>query len=275
MQLIHLSNSIKGALCAASAMLALGISVPSYAGTIFLSGDTNIVNPLVGSSGEPIDLGNVQFFTNILQNGTNVVVQSNDNNDPLVINAEFEFNNFYNSLAGVTSTIVSSPITESVLSDADLFISFMPDESFTAAEIESLSDFLNNGGTSFFLGENSGFSDENARINTALAGLGSNLRIIDDLFDSGFNTATGSQIASNPFTVGVNTFTYAAPSEVSTVSGGTSLFFGTTGKTFLAVENITSVTPVTEPDAVVGTVVVGSIGWLIKRKLKAFERVKA
>ncbi|QSJ15552.1 PEP-CTERM sorting domain-containing protein [Nostoc sp. UHCC 0702] len=273
MQLIHLSNSIKGALCAASAMLALGVSVPAYAGTIFLSGDTNIVNPLVGSSGQPVDPGNVQFFTNILQNGTNVVVQSNDNSDPFVANAEFEFNSFYNSLAGVTSTIVSSPITESVLSDADLFISFMPDESFAAAEIESLSDFLNDGGTIFFLGENFGFVDENARINTALAGLGSNLRIIDDSFDGGFNTATGSQIASNPFTVGVNTFTYAAPSEVSTVSGGTSLFFGTTGQTFLAVENTT---PVPEPSNVGSTVIVAGVGgWLIKRKLKASQKVKA
>ncbi|MBD2505397.1 P-loop NTPase family protein [Anabaena azotica] len=267
MQLIHLSNSIKGALCVASAMLALGVSVPSYAGTIFLSGDTNIVNPLVGSFDTPVDPGNVQFFTNILQNGTNVVVQSSNSGSSSVANAEFEFNSFYNSLPGVTSTIVSDPITESVLSDADLFISFLPDESFTAAEIESLSDFLNNGGSIFFLGENSNFPDENARINTALEGLGSNLRIVNDLFDSGFNTATGSQIASNPFTVGVNTFTYAAPSEVSTVSGGISLFFGTTGQTFLAVENTT---PVSEPSNVGGTVILAVLsGWLIKRQLKA------
>lgn len=256
-----LSNSVRGALCAASAALAFGVGTPSYAGTVFLSGDTNVVNPLVGSFGVAVDPGNQQFFTNILQGGTNVVVQSSFDVGS-VADAEFDFNSFYNSLSGVTSTIIDGSITPSVLSGADLLISFLPDDSFTAAEIGSLGDFLNNDGSIFFLGENGAFSQENARINEVLAELGSSLRITNDIFVSGFDTATGSQIASNPFTVGVSTFTYAAPSEVATVSGGTSLFFATTGQAFLAVETV----PVPEPINVTGLLVLG-LGWLLKRQM--------
>ena len=50
------------------------------------------------------------------------------------------------------------------------------------------------------------------------------MRIINDLFDATFHTATGSQIAVDSFTAGATTFTYAAPSQVAMVDGGTFLF---------------------------------------------------
>ncbi len=42
---------------------------------ILLSGDTNIINPTVGTSGQAVNLGNVQFFTNILEGEDSVPIQ--------------------------------------------------------------------------------------------------------------------------------------------------------------------------------------------------------
>jgi hypothetical protein len=269
MQLIQMSNLIKGALCSASVILAFSVGSRSYAGTFIVSGDANIVNPLVGSSNQPVNPGNVQFFANILEGGTNVVVQNtNSGNDTALEGIESEINSFYNNLTGVTSTIVNGLITPTVLSSADLFISPLPDHSFSNAEIASLGYFLKNNGSIFFMGDNSNFEQENARINTALTGLGSKISLIEDgdIFDSGFNAATGLRIVSNPLTAGVNTFSYAAASEVS---GGTSLFLGLTKQTFLSVENTTQIP---ESSSIGGVLAVGSIGWLMKRKLNTSEK---
>jgi hypothetical protein len=84
-------------------------------------------------------------------------------------------------------------------------------------------------------------------------------------FDPGsFTTATGSQIATDTLTTGVSTFSYTAPSEVSTISGGTTLFFGTGGQPFVAYE----ATAVPEPSTLLlfGTGLVG-IG-VFRRKFK-------
>ncbi|MEH2355800.1 PEP-CTERM sorting domain-containing protein [Nostoc sp.] len=268
MQLMHMYKLIKRALCSASVILTFSIGSRSYAGTFIVSGDANIVNPLVASSNQLINPGNVQFFTNILEGGTNVIVQSTSSGDDTAVEAiESEINSFYNSLTGVTSTIVNDLITPAVLSSADLFISSLPDDSFTDAEIASLGDFLENNGSIFFVGDNNNFQQENARINAALTSLGSSINILDtDIFDSGFNTATGSRIVSNPLTAGVNAFTYAGASEVV---GGTSLFLGLTRQTFLSVENTTQVP---EPSAIGGVLAIGSIGWLMKRKLKTSKK---
>ena len=52
--------------------------------------------------------------------------------------------------------------------------------------------------------------------------------IIPDLFDSGYHTGSNAQqILPDPYTVGVSTFTYAAPSRVGGASGKI-LFNGTT-----------------------------------------------
>ncbi len=86
------------------------------------------------------------------------------------------------------------------------------------------------------MGENQAFPSQNARINGALAGLGSSMFIFNDIFDSGFHTATGNQIANDPFNAGVASFVYAAPSEVLLGGNGNPLFFGTEDQVFVAYE---------------------------------------
>ena len=206
--------------------------------TIFVSGDTNIGNPLTGSFGVTVDPGNRRFFTNILGTGTNVAILDHSQGGS-VDYVPGDINTHYN-LTGATSNILSAGtvITAAELSGIDLFISVLPDDDFTAAEIAAMSSFLLGGGDIFFLGENSNFTAQNARINNALIGLGSSLQIVNDIFDSGFHTATGSQIATDLYTAGVTTFTYAAPSQVPVVTGGTTLFFGEGGQPFVTYEVI-------------------------------------
>lgn len=222
-----------------SLAMAFGFGLSSAsAGIIFLSGDSNITNPLNSTNGwGGLDVGNQRFFTNILQGGTSVVVLGNSPGGSIEY-SDTDVNDYYNSLAGVTSTIVHGTVTDAVLAGKDLFVSSVPDDAFTAAEIAAMSNFLAGNGSIFFLGENHNFTTQNAYINDALAGLGSGLSIVNALFDSGFNQATGYQIAADPFTAGVSTFTYAAPSKVATVAGGKVLFTGFEYEPFVAYEVI-------------------------------------
>lgn len=195
---------------------------------IILSGDTNIINPLVGSLGVSIDPGNQQFFTNILRGGTSVAILEDIGPGFDADWADTDLKTFYDGLTGVSADILTGTIT--ALAGYDLFISPVPGDSFTAGEIAVFSNFLNAGNSIFFLGENSGFDGAvaNGYINDALTALGSGMFIIPDLFDSGWHySVPPNQILSDPYTAGVSTFTYAAPSRVGGASG-TVLFNGTT-----------------------------------------------
>jgi hypothetical protein len=202
------------------------------AGTIFLSGDCNVANPLTGSFGAGISAGNQRFFQNVLQGGTRVCVLESVSVGSVDL-SDTDINSFYNTLPGVSSVLVSGTLTSGILAGVNLFVSPVPDHSFTGPELTLLGSFLSGGGSIFFLGENnsSDFTSANTVINSALAALGSPLSIVPDLFDSGFHGATGTQIATDPFTIGVTSFTYAAPSRVS---GGTTLFYGSGQQPFLA-----------------------------------------
>lgn len=201
--------------------------------TVFVSGDSNIINPL-----DPVftyyDAGNQQFFSNVLGTGTNVAVLqtgyvSENQQAPLV--------NYYNSLTGVTATVFTGSVTAAQLSGVDLFVSILPGDDFTAAEIDVMESYLYGGGDIFFVGEHeSSFTAYNARINNALSGMGTSLLIVNDIFDAGYHTATGSQIATDPYTAGVSTFTYAAPSQVPVITGGTELFYGSEMQPFVSYE---------------------------------------
>jgi hypothetical protein len=216
--------------------LLLTFAFEAHASTIILSGDSNIINLLDGSAGEAINPGNQIFFRNILGSGTKVVVQNNCGNCAgSLATANATVNTFYGSLGGVTSTLLAGNVTSASLSGASLFVSILPATSFTSSELAALNGF---GGTVFFLGENgiSAFDPFNTNINLAIAGLGGSMSIIPGtFFDSGFQTAVGTHIASNPLTAGVTSFRYALSSEVS---GGTTLFTGLDNQKFVAVQTV-------------------------------------
>ncbi|MGH9320997.1 MAG: PEP-CTERM sorting domain-containing protein [Vicinamibacteria bacterium] len=185
--------------------------------------------------------GNQQFFLNVLGTGTSVLVL-----DTLVTSVfSTPVNDFYNSQAGVSSTLFSGAVTGALLSGVDMFFSPLPDDSFTVSELDALSGFLDGGGTVFFAGDNPGFApDPNARINAALAALGSGMLILNVALDIGDHDALPGQILPDPFTTGVTTFNYGGMSEVS---GGTPVFASLEGSPFVAYEETNGQTPVPEP----------------------------
>lgn len=227
------------ALCAA---MTLGV-MPAAAGTIILSGDTGIASqfgdpigdPLIGEGANP---GNQAFFSNILGDGTSVFVLDGPAglSEPTT-----NIDQFYNSLSGVSSLAVGAAavLTSNLLAGVDLFVSILPN-AFSSQEIDVLGSFLTGGGTVFFLGEaDTSLSESgNAAINDALFELGSTLSLLgnpDGFFDQGPQLATGDQIAVDPFTAGIASLAFAAPSELD-VGSGTALFFGSGGQPFIAFE---------------------------------------
>lgn len=215
--------------------MVLGFSIQAHA-ILVLSGDGNITTDL--SSG---NYDNYQFFTNVLQGGSQVAV----------INAAGSFDNnidnYYNSLSGVTSSIISQ-ITAESLTGLDLFVAAKPGLAFSESELSVLSSFYTGGGSIFFLGENASSDDAaNLYINNALTYLDSSMRIVyGSTFDSGYHVASGGQIVSDPLTSGVSEFEYAAPNQVI-ITGGTYLFYGSDDQPFISYEGGPSAPVVPEP----------------------------
>ncbi len=206
---------------AGSGGLPSGGAQPAHAELIFASGDGNIADTgaLVGPGANP---GNQRFFQNVLADGTRVAVHGSN-----LVGFRDNINTFYNSLPGVTSSLLAGPITAAALAGVNLLVSILPDAAYTTGKVMAMDGFLDVGGTVFFIGENAAFAGVNGRINAALMALGSGLRIVGPTLDPGLRMATGAQIAVDPFTTGVTSLTYAGVSEVT---GGTPLFFTTTGQ---------------------------------------------
>jgi hypothetical protein len=249
-------------------LLVFGYGINSASAIIFLSGDSSIINPIEPSNyGVSVDPGNQQFFKNILQGGTSVLILQGE-----TIGATSEFyshlTTFYSGL-GATATLISGTVTGAQLTGVNLFIAPVPTDAFNASEITALNNFLNGGGSIFFLGENDyWFSNQNGYINDALAALGSSLSIVNaqnDMAMPTFPTATGSQIAADPFTAGVTTFTYAWTSDVA---GGTYLFFDLEGQPFVEYGGATGAVPEPATMLLLGSGLIGLAGYGRKKFFK-------
>ncbi|MDQ6735484.1 MAG: hypothetical protein M3Z35_15430 [Nitrospirota bacterium] len=139
-------------------------------------------------------------------------------------------NNFYNSLPGTTSSILSGPLNSNNLSGVNLLWAVQPAASYTAAETTTMSNFLLGGGRIAFMGEHGQFApNENDRITAAISLLGGNISIINNVIDPLFHDATvgNGQILSNPLTVGVNTYNYAAFAQLTLSGTAQTLMLGT------------------------------------------------
>jgi len=158
-------------------LLSVGFLGATYstAGVILVSGDSNTTDDL-GTAGDEDT-----FFTNILGGGTSVAVLDFTNGGfGSASNTDTEINNYYNSLGGVSSSLIAGSVTAASLSGVDLFVAATPDDNFSASEILAMSNFLSSNGTIFFLGENNNavFTTANNAINQALGGRGSSISLI-------------------------------------------------------------------------------------------------
>jgi|ERR1035438_2497462 hypothetical protein len=244
---------------------SLVAAVAAFAGTIVVSGDSNLGNGINGSAGAPI-ADNGLFFSNLLGGGTSVALRTTTNGDTgSEIPSQNAILNYYGGLSGVTVNSFGAPVSPALLSGVNLFIAFLPDVDFTAGETSAIAAFLNGGGTILLTGEWRSFdAAADAHVNSLLSALGSPLAIAPDDLDLGFRVASGSQIAADPLTAGVSHFTYAATSGVT---GGTPLFFTTGGTPFMEYAS-TSNTSTPEPSTLL-LVVGAGLGLSLFRRCRA------
>jgi len=204
------------------------------AGTILAAGDITPVFSLTDTFPNDATPGNRQFFQNVLGLGTEVVILGSSVNSF----AGSELAEFYNSLPGVTATLLPSAtlMNAANLTGKHLFLAPAPDD-FTAAEIAAIAAYLAADGSMFVMGDGV-FPFLSFAINDLLSGVGSGLSLGFDGFDIGDQTATGLEIVGHPLTGGVLSFNYGA---TVLVSGGSQLFLTNDLRPFVAVEGALAV----------------------------------
>lgn len=138
-------------------------------------------------------------------------------------------NNFYNGLPGDTSTLATGTLDTVDLSGTNLLWATQPADDYTAAELNTMANFLAGGGRIAFMGEHGTFAPaQNTRINTALSFLGANILINNVIVDAGFRSASvlDGQILSHALTAGVNTYEYAAFAPLTIGGSAIALMLG-------------------------------------------------
>jgi hypothetical protein len=223
-----------------AAFALIFIAPVSEAGIIVASGDVTPVFHLTDTLPDSAFAGNGQFFENVLGAGTSVAVLETS----LSLYADTEIDEFYDGLTGVSSNLFSGEVTAGILSGVDLLLLPIPDNDFTADEINTIVSFVIGGGSLFLLAEGL-MPDTRTRVNSILSAGGSSMFVNTPSVDTpGTWTAEGSRIVANPLTAGITGFKYGA---TFTVSGGTGLFLtldSSNNQPFIAFE---TANPVPEP----------------------------
>lgn len=135
-----------------------------------------------------------------------------------------DLNAFYQG-KGFNSSIYSGTITNADLLGVDLLVIMLPDDDFSASEIDAMGACLALGGRILFMGEQVNFgSVQNTRINSALSALGSSMSLGTASVDLGFNDTGAGQILDNPFNAGVNLINYGNVNSISGTPAGHEIF---------------------------------------------------
>ena len=138
-------------------------------------------------------------------------------------------NNFYNGLSGHSSSIATGSLDTVSLTGVNLLWATQPADDYSVAELNSMSNFLTQGGRIAFLGEHGTFAPaQNQRINSALSFLGSSISIDNLLLDSYFRSASiaDGQILAHDLTAGVSTYEYAAFAPLTISGSAQALMYG-------------------------------------------------
>lgn len=218
----------KRAVCAAA--LVLGLGAANAEAALIVLGDGNVATDLPFGA-----FDNRQWFLNVLGGGNTVLLTPSS-----VDNFANDINNFYNSVAGVTSSILAGAVTAASLTGVELFISPATLHDYTPAEIAVLGAFLAGGGSVMLMAEHNGFLPQTAIVNSVLAGLGSGISVVPAFELCGLNVLSGAQIAAHPLNAGIDQMQMGCTSQVL---GGTALFLTRPGFVMAAIEGEQSVIP--------------------------------
>jgi hypothetical protein len=234
-------------LLTAVAWASIAISTPAYA-ALFVAGDSNIlgVQGQFGFNGETFT-ANQQFILNIAAGGGVTFQNSSLTN---LGDQDSALTNFLlaQGLPLMRYVGPNATLTADDFAGKSLFIGFAPNNSYTSGELTLMSNFLAGGGNILLTGENqANFSGLNARINTALASLNSQMRLGEASIGAGV-VETASVVSNASVVANTTGFRYV---YTTVVTGGIALFQTQGGEgAVLAAEGITlpPVTPgVPEP----------------------------
>jgi hypothetical protein len=143
--------------------------------------------------------------------------------------------NVYANAPGDTGTSIST-LSAATLSGIELLWLTQPASPYTSAQLGVLASYLAGGGRIAFLGEHGQIAPtQNNNISAAIAALGGNITITNNVLDTLFRTANrtgagdGGIILNDPLTAGVNQYEYAAFAQLNLGAGARALMLGDDG----------------------------------------------